>query len=530
MMWFAQSVGGILMLPAGPSLVVHDGTVQLAADHAIANPAPVRRSDGVLPQVREFAITLPDRIAVVAAGHTVTYGQLYRRVRQLHERLLQAGCEAGSRVAVLGPRSVETLAAFLATEALGAVYVPLDCDWPAGRIADVLQAAAPHCLLAHGTKPNVGPIAVIEAPGKDAPLAPDSINRTYTDRAPRYVIHTSGSIGRPKGVVITHGGLMNHLWSMVAELDIRNTDTVAFTASPGYVVSIWQMLAALQVGGRVAVITNDDTRFARRTLSALTWARVSLLEIVPSVIEQVLTELRRDPERRLPPDLRCVLSTGAQLHASVAARFIKACPNVPLLNAYGAAECSDDVALHRVTSADVALGWIPIGRPLPNVTLYLLVLEDERWRIAEPGEPGELWIGGAGVCAGYLDDPALTQNAFFVDGFDPDSPSGRLYRTGDLAQFMEGGIRYLGRVDRQVKISGVRVELSEVEGVISGRPRSCELRSARRGWPIGGVFRRVSGALRLTTSECDSTAPLGGNVPSALEPDDPTAAERQREG
>jgi acyl-coenzyme A synthetase/AMP-(fatty) acid ligase len=144
---------------------------------------------------------------------------------------------------------------------------------------------------------------------------------------------------------------------------------------------------------------------------------------------------------------------------------------VSLLNAYGPAECSDDVTLHTVTRADLGRPRLPVGTPVANCALHVLLQNDDgTWRPAEPGESGELFVGGTCVGLGYLNDPATTERAFFRDPFDPDSPTGRIYRTGDLARVEDGLLYYLGRGDRQVKVGGVRMELGEIEAVLSRHP------------------------------------------------------------
>lgn len=409
------------------------------AARAVRGPDLTFRSIGIAARVAEVADRHPDRVAVVAGARAVGYRSLCHRVDQFRAELFARGCDIGDRVAVVGPRCVDTIAVFLAIESIGAVYLPSD---------ETRIAGAPKTVVTLGELDDDAPVAAIGP-------------RTAPPDEPRYVIHTSGSTGVPKGTVVVHSGLTNHLWSMVERLSLRDTDVVAFSASPGYVVSIWQLVAALLVGGRIAVIDEADTVFGKRLVSAVAAAGVTVLELVPSVIEWLLAELRRRP-RELPA-LRCLISTGEKLRPELAGDVLAALPSPALLNAYGAAECSDDVTLHAVTAQDVAAGRIPAGTPLPNVALHVLVPGD--LRPALPGETGELWVGGAGVAAGYLDQPDATRAAFFAD---PGSPSGRIYRTGDLAVIENGLLYCVGRADRQVKIAGVRIELDGVEAVVNG--------------------------------------------------------------
>lgn len=443
-------------------LPLRPGTIAEAAGHALRNPKSLA-GGGVFERVSGID---PAAVAIVDGARTVTYGQLCEWVRRL--RFVLRDCRPGDLVAVAGPRGVDTIAAFLAIESLGAAYLPVDLGWPAERLTNLLDDARPRCVLAFGTQ--AAPVPVVRSPAEDGPLAPAEPARSAPADEPRYVIHTSGSAGKPKGVVVTQAGLMNHLWSIVDELALGPADAVAFSASPGYVISIWQMLAALLVGGRVVVIAESDAVFGRRLVGALSRGEVTVAELVPTALGWLVAEFRRRAEAARLPRLRCLISTGEKLSVALAAELLTVYSGVELVNAYGATECSDDVTLHRVVAADVEAGRIPAGRPLPNVSLYLLVRADGGWRAAAPGEPGELWVGGAGVALGYLGEPELTRSAFAVDEFDPASPTGRLYRTGDLAVFADGRLHCLGRADRQVKVAGVRIELDEVEAAVAKAP------------------------------------------------------------
>jgi D-alanine--poly(phosphoribitol) ligase subunit 1 len=462
--------------PALASLPMRAEARQAAVQHCLRNPCPVDITTGVFAHVTARSDADPDRVAVASGQRTATYGHLHRRIRQWQASLRTAGCGPGDRIAVGGPRTIDTIAVFLAIESIGATYVPLDPTWPPARLAGVLRHVTPRCLIIQGgdAPPRTAyaeaaaeaKVPVVIAPGASAPMAPSLPVRTAAHDEPRYIIHTSGSTGRPKGAIVTQLGLMNHLWSIVARLQLTESDTVAFSAPPGYVISIWQMVAALLVGGRVAIVEEGDRRFARLLAARLARARVTVLEVVPTELGWLAEHLRSQAPMSLP-DLRRVISTGEKLEPALAAAVAKVLPHVELLNAYGSTECSDDVSLHLIRPADLAGPRLPVGVPIANAALYLLVHENGQWRAARPGELGELWVGGSPVGLGYLNAPELTRAAFFADELDPGSASGRLYRTGDLAVFKDGVAYCLGRADRQVKIAGVRIELDEVEAAIA---------------------------------------------------------------
>lgn len=454
-------------------LPMRAGTGQIAVRRSLRNPCPIDTTTGAFAHMTARAAADPDRVAVVCGEEATTYGQLHWRTRQWQAGLRTARCGPGDRIGVAGPRTMDTVAAFLAIESIGAAYLPVDPTWPSARVAGMLRHAAPRCLIIQGgvVPPHAAclqaaaetGVPVVTAPGSAAPpLSP----RTATNDEPRYIIHTSGSTGRPKGAIVTQLGLMNHLWSIVARLRLTASDTVAFSAPPGYVISVWQMVAVLLVGGRVAIVDEVDRRFGRRLAARASRAGITVLELVPTELGWLVDYLRSHARTALP-DLRCVVSTGEKLDPALAAAVREVLPHVELLNAYGSTECSDDVSLCLIGPAGLARQRLAVGTPIANAVLYLLVYERGRWRSARPGEPGELWVGGSPVGLGYLNDPELTRAAFFVDEFDPSSASGRIYRTGDLAVFEDGLAYCLGRADRQVKIAGVRIELDEVEAAVA---------------------------------------------------------------
>lgn len=503
-------------------LSLQPGAAAIAAARALRNPAPVDTTRGVFTRVAAIASAEPDRTAVVATAGPVTYGALLRRALQIRAVLQAARCGAGDRVAVSMPRSADSIATFLAIESVGAVYVPVDPDWPAGRMAAMLARVRPGCLVTPdladsgftptGQAAAEAGIPLVWPDAGMAPAAPPAPRRIPDDES-RYLIHTSGSTGRPKGTVVLHGGLLNHLQAMVSSLDLTPTDTVAFSAPPAYVISVWQMLAVLLVGGRVAVIDDADLRFPTRLAGVVAREAVTVVELVPTAISWIVdTDACADLSR-----VRCLISTGEKLDPGLARQVMAVLPHVTFMNAYGSTECSDDVALHVLTAADTHRPRIAAGSPIANAVLYLLVNDDGQWRAAVDYEEGELWIGGYPVSGGYYDEPELTRAAFFLDEIDPDSPTGRLYRTGDLAVFSDGLAYCRGRADRQVKIAGVRIELDEIEMVLSQVPgvvRSAVVADHDRGRTNLAVYY----VAQPHTRQEDLYGPLRAALPAAMFP------------
>ncbi|SNS43110.1 amino acid adenylation domain-containing protein [Actinomadura meyerae] len=467
---------------------------ELAARHGMVRELEVDLGDPVVTRVERFAAER-DRPAVTDGDRTLSYAELAAEARRLAALLEAEGVEPGTVVGVGGGRRAEVIAAFLAIELVGALYVPADETWPAGRVRDVLGQAGASVLVAVDGERGAPALAagaaeagcrVVDAararglapwPGEPRLTGPDQ---------PRYVLFTSGSTGRPKGAVVEHRGMLNHLWAKIVDLELTGADAVAFTAPLGFDISIWQMLCPLLTGGRVEVIGDevghDSAAFAR----AVDDRGITVVELVPTMVRHLLDDLAPGasgpggtaPGGRPLAGLRWMIATGEELPAELSRRWLEAVPHARLLNAYGPTECSDDVTHHTVTAGDLELLRLPIGTPIVNARLYVLREDGGSWAACDIGETGELFVGGVVVGRGYLGNDERTREAFYRDPFDPESPTGRLYRTGDAVRLLPAGaggedrptLQYLGRVDRQVKIAGVRMELGEIEAVLQRHP------------------------------------------------------------
>ncbi|MCQ9178593.1 amino acid adenylation domain-containing protein [Streptomyces sp. IBSBF 2953] len=469
-----------LLGPAGlPELDIAPEELRRARELGLSRDHPVDLADAVITHVERFARE-PERMAVRDAHGRLGYAELAQQARRLASLMERSGAGPGTVVAVGGERGATVVAAFLATELLGALYLPADGNWPARRVADVLGTAGAVLLL--NTDPDAVPpslaegaaqagvpvVRAVEAAGHEPWQGPARLER---QDQPRYVLFTSGSTGRPKGAVVEHQGMLNHLLAKVVDLGLTEKDVVAQTAPLGFDISIWQMLCPLLVGGEVSVVADavahDSAAFARLADEH----RVTVVELVPTMVRLLLDDLAAAAETAGQlAGLRWMLATGEELPTEVARRWLQEMPQAALVNAYGPTECSDDVTHHTVLPSDLGLLRLPIGTPVVNTQLYVLRGEEDGWHACEPGETGELFVGGVGVGRGYVGDHDRTRDAFFRDPFRQ-TPTGRLYRTGDAVKVLpQGALQYLGRVDRQVKLAGVRMELGEIEAVLQRHP------------------------------------------------------------
>ncbi|GGM89411.1 hypothetical protein GCM10011609_27850 [Lentzea pudingi] len=488
-----------------PPLAISPDEVRRAAEFAATgDECALDLGATVVGQVARRAAETPDLVAFLSGSEQTTYADLVRRIASARRRLVASGCAPGEVVAVQGFRSVDTAVVFLALETIGAVYLPLDPSWPSARLEAVLtesrvvrvvdylrlpQGARAQDELA-GAVARLGvPVVRIEPDACPALPLPDAIAEVGRDRCdddgePRYVYCTSGTTGVPKAALVEHRGMINHLWAKITDLGMTADDVLAFTSPLVFDIAICQMLIPLVLGGRAVVVDDATAAFPRRLLADLRRTGTTVVELVPTVVGLLVDEIRRGGGGL--PSLRWVVSTGEELHPSLAERVFETMPGVGLLNSYGFTECSDDVAHHVVMPADLVGSRLPVGSAVINSTLYVLVETGEGWRAAEPGETGELFVGGLPVGRGYVGNTRATADAFFRDPIDPKSPTARLYRTGDAAALRDGVLCFFGRLDRQTKISGVRIEPDEVEAVLNRHPgvsRSAVLVAERAGAP-----------------------------------------------
>ncbi|KAA1238753.1 amino acid adenylation domain-containing protein, partial [Aquimarina sp. RZ0] len=264
-----------------------------------------------------------------------------------------------------------------------------------------------------------------------------------------YIIYTSGSTGNPKGAMIEHAGMLNHLLVMVDEFHMDSATRIGFTAPFTFDISVWQMLSSLLCGGTVVVYRETIIQEASIFLESISDDGINLLQLVPSYLSTLLDiSLNKGLE-----GLTYLLVTGESLHRSLLDKWFERFPNVPLSNAYGPAEASDDVSFCTMTKIP-STESIPIGKPISNMRLYIVNSSDGLCPI---GVAGELWVSGIGVGRGYLNDPQKTVLQFIADPFKEGE---RLYKTGDLARWLpDGNLEFIGRKDEQVKIRGYRIEL-----------------------------------------------------------------------
>ncbi|MEU0375036.1 amino acid adenylation domain-containing protein [Streptomyces sp. NPDC006283] len=402
------------------------------------------------------AAATPDALAVSHDGEHLTYAELDARANRLAHRLIEQGAGPERLVALTLPRSLDLVVALIAVLKSGAAYLPLDPDYPADRLAWMIEDAEPVLVLTG------------EAMAQDLGGYPDTDPQVAVDGAhPAYIIYTSGSTGRPKGVVIPHTNVVRLFDATAHWFGFGADDVWTLFHSYAFDFSVWEIWGALLHGGRLVVVPYHVSRSPGDFLDLLAREKVTVLNQTPTAFHQLDAA---DQNRPRPPELalRHIVFGGEALDpARLADWYARRGTTARLVNMYGITETTVHVThaplgpQHAVPGARSLLGGT-----IPDLNPRVL---DAALRPVPPGFTGELYVAGAGLARGYLGRPALTAGRFVADPYGP--PGTRMYRTGDLVRHLDNGtFAYLGRGDDQVKIRGFRIELGEIESVLATHP------------------------------------------------------------
>jgi len=410
---------------------------------------------GVHRLLETQALACPQATALVCNGQALSYAELNQRANRLAHRLRAAGVGPDSLVAVALDRSVDMVLALLATLKAGGAYVPLDPQFPADRLAFMLEDSRAHVLLTAGNLHERLPLAADQqvlfmGEHEDAHYSSDNPDVELIDEHLAYVIYTSGSTGKPKGVMVRHGALDSFTQGMVQTLNIDATARLLSLTTFSFDIFALELYVPLSVGATVVVADKDVAQDPEAILSLLHAHSINVVQATPSTWRMLL-----DSERRaLLHGVQC-LCGGEALPADLAERMLA--QQGAVWNLYGPTETTIWSAAHPLVEP------LPfVGRPIANTSLFIL---NAQLAPCPVGVSGELLIGGVGLARGYHGRAALTAERFVPDPFACNGQ--RLYRTGDLARYREEGVvEYIGRVDHQVKVRGFRIELGEIEACL----------------------------------------------------------------
>jgi amino acid adenylation domain-containing protein len=510
------------------------------------NGAEFPQDECIHELIAEQARRTPDAVAVVFEDAQITYHELNTRADRLAAELRCAGVGPEVRVGICMERSLEMMVGLLGILKAGGGYVPLDPAYPMERLAFMLEDSKASVLVTQPAlrdhfKFEISNLKVLCEDDAHHAFPPSTLNRQPATSL-AYVLYTSGSTGRPKGVMVTHRNVVNFFAGMDRVLGTQPGTWLAVT-SISFDISVLELFWTLTRGFKVVIQPDEKrSRSASRPEDGFTDGRRG------SVAEQILrhgvTHLQCTPSLAgalaLAPEslkamrsLNWLLLGGEALPVTLAQQLRQGLRG-ELINMYGPTETTVWSAAHRV---DETGNVIPIGRPIANTSIYIL---DCNLQPVPAGVPGEIFIGGAGVARGYLDQPGLTAERFIPDPFcselerrAPSRPETKnifqlagsvpgaplLYRTGDLGRFRaDGTIEFLGRLDQQVKIRGHRIELGEIESTLARHPAVREVVVAAREDSPGDTRLVAYAVLKAGVAAGELRRFLEGQLPEAMMP------------
>lgn len=407
----------------------------------------------------------PEAVAVIGEGQSLTYRELEERANQLAHALQKQGVGPDVLTAVCMERSPETVVAVLAALKAGGAYLPIDPTYPAERLQFMLQdSLAPVTLTQQRLRDRLplpqGQVICVDADWDriaQEPRTPPNSNVGPEHLA--YVIYTSGSTGQPKGAMIPHRALVNHMLWMMQTFPFSAADRVIQRTPFSFDASVWEFFGPLMCGAALVVPRPGIHREIGELIETIQREKVTVIQTAPAV----LTLLANHPGFGECASLRHIFCGGEALPPDLPVLVQQKLP-VQVHNLYGPSEACID-STYFTWPFGQRLPAAPIGRPIANARIYIL---DANLQPVPIGVPGELYVAGAGVGRGYWRRPELTAERFLPDPFYPGE---MMYRSGDLARYWPDGLlEFLGRVDFQVKIRGLRVELEEIEAVLSSHP------------------------------------------------------------
>jgi amino acid adenylation domain-containing protein len=419
----------------------------------------------------------PDAVAVVCGEEELTYRELNQRANQLAHYLQKLGVGTEVLVGICVERSLDMIVGLLGILKAGGAYVPLDPAYPQQRLAFMLADAGVSFVICHSSFVNkfdkITVVCIDTDWNKITQASQENpVSETKSDNL-AYVIYTSGSTGKPKGVLGLHRGAVNRFHWMWQTYPFTEGEVCCQKTSLNFVDSVWEIFGPLLQGIKTIIVGDRIVKDPHQFVEVLAKHHVTRLVLVPSLL-RVLLDIGGDLQERLPT-LKFWATSGEALTIDLLHKFRQTLPDSTLLNLYGSSEASADVTCYSVTPTEQLPEKVLIGRAIANTQIHVL---DQHLQPVPIGVAGELYVSGAGLARGYLNQPEMTQERFILksesrgENYTQHFHDKRFYKTGDLARYRSNGnLEFLGRVDHQVKLRGFRIELGEITAVLNQNPK-----------------------------------------------------------
>ncbi|HEY1349801.1 MAG TPA: amino acid adenylation domain-containing protein [Ktedonobacteraceae bacterium] len=435
-----------------------------------------RAPEQIQQQVERRAAEAYDRIALVSEDAQLSYGELERRAEQLAASLRSLGVGPEVLVGVRLERSLTLIIALLAVLKAGGAYVPVNPAYPPARLRFILADTRMPLLLTQAdlawqSAGSPAQTLFLDQPWPVPEAGAGSVRGPRRPEALAYVIYTSGSTGTPRGVLVEHRSVTRLLAATADWFHFGPQDTWTQFHASAFDFSVWEIWGALCSGGRLLMVPEWLTRSPEAFASLLEEQQVTVLNQTPAAFYHLQAAMVRR-ERRAAAALRLVIFGGEALQVQALQAWLAHIGSTPFINMYGITETTVHVTCYPLGASDISQQTpAPIGRPIPDLQVYLL---DRHQQPLPAGVPGEIYVGGAGVSRGYLNHPDLTAGRFLPDPFGG-RPGARLYRSGDRAyRRADGALVYCGRTDQQIKVRGFRIEPGEIEAALRQHPAVSE--------------------------------------------------------
>lgn len=418
-----------------------------------------------IDRFEQSALVYPDKIAVLQPEQEpMTYAALDAAANSLAHQLIKANVGVDDIVGICIARSAAFITAMLATWKAGAAFVPLDPSYPVDTLNIIVKDSAARLVLTDDTAPNVSAETLVINQNTALARSADKPKRSEMEPdQPAYIIFTSGTTGRPKGVMVSHRSLASHSAAVNPLFELSPEDRVLQFAALSFDVALEEIVPTLLSGATLVLRSDEMSRSIDVFLKVCRDLKTTVINL-PTGFWVVLTEELDSRDLQFPPLVRLVIVGGERVPLSVLRRWRKRLPDIRWINGYGPTETTITCTAYSVIASDLDGDSVPIGRSLAHARAWVLSRDGA---LQSEGVEGQLFISGPAVALGYMNDPVRTAQSFLTAEFDPDI--GRIYATGDRVIWRDGQLLYLGRMDRQIKLRGFRIEPGQIESTLESQ-------------------------------------------------------------